>query len=213
MSTVVEPEAKTEAKTYSLTGTLLEACTCNVLCPCWIGEDPDGGTCDSVLAYHIEAGQIRGVDVSGLTVAGIVHIPGNVLAGNWKIFRVVDEGATPEQVRALADAFTGKLGGPLADLAGLIGEELGMLQVPISYQLEGGNGSLVIEGKVKAVMSPYKSLYGETTTLRDSVFSTIPGSPAWVAKATEFSLDVPEHGFKVSLSGGNAIQGTFHMEA
>jgi hypothetical protein len=28
---------------YELEGSLLEVCTCNVLCPCWIGEDPDGG--------------------------------------------------------------------------------------------------------------------------------------------------------------------------
>ena len=39
---------------YALEGTLLEACNCNVLCPCRIGEDPDNGTCDSVIAYHID---------------------------------------------------------------------------------------------------------------------------------------------------------------
>jgi hypothetical protein len=50
---------------YSLEGTLLEVCSCNVLCPCWIGEDPDGGECDSVVAYHIDSGQITGLDVSG----------------------------------------------------------------------------------------------------------------------------------------------------
>ena len=33
---------------YSLVGTLIEACSCGVNCPCWIGEDPDGGTCSSV---------------------------------------------------------------------------------------------------------------------------------------------------------------------
>src|SRR5881409_603808 len=34
---------------YELEGSLLEVCTCNVLCPCWIGEDPDGGDCLSVV--------------------------------------------------------------------------------------------------------------------------------------------------------------------
>jgi hypothetical protein len=32
---------------YQLEGTLLEACSCGVLCPCWIGEDPDDGECYS----------------------------------------------------------------------------------------------------------------------------------------------------------------------
>ena len=33
---------------YQLEGRLLEVCTCDMLCPCWVGEDPDGGTCDGV---------------------------------------------------------------------------------------------------------------------------------------------------------------------
>ena len=41
---------------YHLEGRLLEVCDCRVLCPCWIGEDPDNGTCDTVLAYHFDAG-------------------------------------------------------------------------------------------------------------------------------------------------------------
>lgn len=212
MSVAIGTKGKTSAKAYVLEGTLLEACSCNILCPCWIGEDPDRGYCDAALAYHIEHGQINGVDVSGLTAMVVAHIPGNGLAGNSKVFRLVDDRATPEQLEALTTAFLGKLGGPLADLAGLVGEEAGFALVPISYGLVGGEGTLVVEGKVKAVIAPYKSAYGTTTTLRDSIFSTIPGSPAWVAKALEFSVDVPEAGFKWKFSGANAIQGTFHME-
>src|SRR2546421_6318275 len=69
---------------YDLDGSLLEVCSCDVLCPCWIGEDPDNGTCESVVAYHFDSGTIRGVDVGGLTLASAVLIPGNVLEGNWK---------------------------------------------------------------------------------------------------------------------------------
>ena len=69
---------------YDIEGRLLEVCTCNVLCPCWVGEDPDGGTCDSALAWHVDSGSIDGVDVAGLTVALSVHIPGNVLTpASW----------------------------------------------------------------------------------------------------------------------------------
>ncbi len=51
---------------YQLEGSLLEVCSCDVLCPCWIGEDPDQGTCDAVVAYHFDKGTINGVDVGGL---------------------------------------------------------------------------------------------------------------------------------------------------
>src|SRR3954467_11746473 len=64
---------------YDLEGTLLEVCDCEVLCPCWIGEDPDGGSCSAVNAYRLERGTIRGVDVSGLNFVRVVLIPGNVL--------------------------------------------------------------------------------------------------------------------------------------
>ena len=43
---------------YQLEGRILEVCDCNVLCPCWIGEDPDNGTCDAVVAYHVDKGTV-----------------------------------------------------------------------------------------------------------------------------------------------------------
>ncbi len=48
-----------------------------MLCPCWIGEDPDNGTCESVLAYDFDKGEIDGLDVSGVTFAMAGRIPGN----------------------------------------------------------------------------------------------------------------------------------------
>ena len=60
---------------YKLDGRLLEVCTCNVLCPCWVGEDPDGGTCDGTLAWHVDKGTVDGVDVTGRTIAILCHIP------------------------------------------------------------------------------------------------------------------------------------------
>lgn len=52
---------------YQLEGRILEVCNYKVVCLCWIGEDPDKGTCDSVLAYHFDSGSIEGVDVAELT--------------------------------------------------------------------------------------------------------------------------------------------------
>ena len=60
-------------------------------------EDPDLGECFAIIAYGLDQGRIRGVDVSGLNLVLIAHIPGNVLAGNWEIVALVDERATPEQ--------------------------------------------------------------------------------------------------------------------
>jgi hypothetical protein len=203
----------TTATAYRFEGTLLEACNCGVLCPCWIGEDPDNGTCDAITAHHIDRGEAGGVDVSGLTWVSVVFIPGNVLAGKWRRVCYVDEKATPEQVRALADAFQGRLGGPLADLAGLVGEEVGVYQAPIENTLVDGAGTLRVGDRVTVVAQPYHGPDGSVTTLRDSIFSTVPGSPAYVSKASEVSAAVPEHGFVWSYSGSNAIQADFNIAA
>jgi len=204
-----ETSVETEeiASGYQFQGTLLEACNCDVLCPCWIGEDPDNGTCSSVVAYHFDKGRIRGVDVSGLTLANVVFIPGNILAGNWKAALLVDENADDEQLQAIVDAFSGKLGGPLADLAQLIGEVLEVRRVPISHEVAEGRGRLSVgDDTVVAEMEPYRGPDGSVTVLQNSIFSTVPGSPAWVGKAERFAVNLPEHGWTYEFEGRNAIQ-------
>ena len=139
---------------YLLEGSLLEACPCNVLCPCWIGEDPDLGECYSFVAYHIDSGQVGGLDVSGHSLVMVAYIPGNVLAGNWEEVILVDDRASPAQRDALIKVFTGQLGGPMADFAQLIGTVKGVESVPISHQVQGGVGTLSIPGIVEAEMEP-----------------------------------------------------------
>src|SRR5262245_1792058 len=39
---------------YEVESQLLEVSTCNILCPCWVGEDPDNGTCDGLLGWNPE---------------------------------------------------------------------------------------------------------------------------------------------------------------
>lgn len=199
---------------YQLDGRILEVCDCGVLCPCWIGEDADNGTCDAVVAYHIDSGKIDGVDVTGRTIALIGHIPGNILQGNWKELLVVDDGASQEQQDALVNAWTGKLGGPLGDLAQLVGELVGVERASVSFEVTGGKGLLKIGSLTEAEMEPYLGPTGLTTTLNESVFSTIPGSPAYVGKALSYKRSTEQYGLRnVDLQGHNAIQGEFHFEA
>jgi hypothetical protein len=196
---------------YELEGSLLEVCTCNVLCPCWIGEDPDGGDCLSGVAYHFDHGTIRGVDVSGLTVASAVHIPGNVLAGNWKQVLYVDDGADEEQYEAIVAMMTGELGGPLGDLAQLVGERVAIERAPMSHSIVDGAGSLKVGDVITADMHPYRGPDGSTTTLQNSIFSTVPGSPAYVGVADHQKVDIPQHGLTWEAENRNAIQSDWKM--
>jgi hypothetical protein len=211
--TMTEALGEETRAAYSLQGSLIEACSCNVNCPCWIGEDPDLGECFAIVAYGLDRGEIRGVDVSGLNLVLICHIPGNVLAGNWQVVAIVDERGSEEQRNAMIEAFTGKLGGPLADLwEALIGEVKGVEFLPISHEVEDGKGSLRIGDVVETDMEPYRGPDGSITTLQNSVFSTVPGSPAWIAKAGVNRVDLGRYGMSWEYSGRNAIQSEWKME-
>lgn len=196
---------------YQLEGRLLEVCTCNILCPCWVGEDPDGGTCDGVLAWHVDQGTVDGTDVSGHTLVILTHIPGNILQGNWRVRVYVDDQATPEQKDALLNVWTGKLGGPVADLAQLVGEVIAVEQVPITFEVKGVNGNLKVGTAIDASLKPFQGATGKETALHDTVFTTIPGSPAYVGKADHYRVNAPE--FQIDLQGHNAVSGAFRFVA
>jgi hypothetical protein len=200
---------------YELEGQLLEVCTCNTLCPCWVGEDPDGGTCDGVLSWHVEKGSINGTNVDGRTFTILTHIPGNILDGNWRVVVYIDDGATDEQQQALLDVWTGKLGGPIADLAQLVGEVLAVERAPTTFQVEGKGiaGRFVIGQAIDAELEPFVGATGEPTALHDTIFTTIPGSPAYAGKASHYKVDAAQHGFEIDLEGHNAVSGTFRFVA
>lgn len=210
---ITEEQRASTSLVYDLEGTLLEACSCGVLCPCWVGADPDDGSCDSFNAYRFERGTILGIDVSGLSFINVCQIPGNVLTpGSWRVVSFVDDRATDEQFRAIIDAYHGRLGGPLADLAGLVGEVVAVERAPIVHETRAGKGTLRIGEAVFAEMEPFRSPDGETiTTLRDSLFSTVPGSPAYVARAGQHRVNLPQHGMVWSFEGRNAIQSDYRI--
>ena len=200
---------------YEIEGRLLEVCTCNVLCPCWVGEDPDNKTCDTVIAWGIDKGRIDGVAVDGLIMAVSAHIPKNILIPkSWKAVVFVDDRSTKEQEGALLRLFTGQLGGAVADLAGLIGEVVAVERAPITFTVEDGKGRLKIGSRVDAEMAPFIGATGKPTTLAETVFSTIPGSPVYASKASKYKRDGTDHGIpSVDLKDHNALQGHFRFAA
>jgi len=194
---------------YAVEGRLLEVCNCNVLCPCWVGEDPDNGTCDGLLVWRIDRGKIDGRDVTGHTIAILTHIPGNILKGNWKVRIYVDDAATEEQKDSLLAVWSGKLGGPIADLSKLISEVMSVEQVPINFDVHGADGRLTIGASIEADQQAVKGATGAPTALHDTIFTTIPGSPAYAGKASHYRASVP--GFEIDLRGHNAVSGSFRF--
>src|SRR5205807_282510 len=98
--------------------------------------------------------------------------------------------------------------------AKLVGEVLAVQRAPISFHVKEGLGTLKVGSVVDAVMAPYKGPGDQVTTLNNSVFSTIPGSPAYVSKASTYKRNTKDVGLRnVDLKDHNAIQGTFRFVA
>ena len=198
---------------YTLEGRLLEVCDCRTLCPCWVGEDPDNGTCDTIISWHFDQGTIEGIDVSGLTLAAVAHVPGNILQGNWTAAVYLDDKVTKAQEDALLAVYTGKKGGPIADLAKLVGKVVSVEKVPVTFTVQGGHGTIKLGDAGYAELEPYKSASGQTTTLTDTVFSTVPGAPVFVGKASTYRSKNALVGIDLDIKGHNALQSTFVFQS
>ena len=198
---------------YHLEGRLLEVCNCNVLCPCWIGEDPDNGTCDTIVAWRIDKGTVDGVDVGGNTIAAVAHVPGNILQGNWTAAIFVDDKASPAQEKALLKVYTGEAGGPVADLAKLIGKVVSVERAPITFAVNEGRGTLAIGSDYYAELDSYKGATGGQTVLQDTIFSTVPGAPVFVGKAPRYRSKNKAIGIDLDIKGHNALQSVFKFDA
>lgn len=198
---------------YHLEGRPLEVCDCRVLCPCWIGEDPDNGTCDTIVGWHFDKGTVENVDVAGSTIVAVAHIPGNILQGNWRAAIYINDTASKEQEEALLKVYTGKLGGPVADLVSLIGEVVSVERAPIVFDVRGGKGTIKVGDVAYAELEPYTGATGGATTLIDTVFSTVPGAPVFVGKSPHYRSKNKTLGIDLDLQGHNALQSVFQFDA
>ena len=72
-----------------------------------------------------------------------------------------------------------------------------------------GRGTLRIADAGFAEFEPYRGPDGSVTTLADTIFSTVPGAPVFVGKATRYESKNPKLGHDLDMTGHNALQSTF----
>jgi len=124
---------------WNLKGSYVETCSCELMCPCNLSFD-HGATydfCRVCLVFNILEGDVDGTDIGGRKVAIVADTPKVMTEGNWKLGVFVDEEASDEQLEKLVGVFSGELGGPMAALAPLIGEMLGVERAPIEVTDDG----------------------------------------------------------------------------
>jgi hypothetical protein len=178
------------------------------VCPCWIGNSPDGGECTGVFAWEIEAGTIDGVDVAGLLAVSVSHHGGPRDEAKQRVMIFVDDRATRVQADALAAAFSGRLGGPLQELGDLLGELVGVERAPITLRREGRLTTLTVDGQIKVEGTTREGPSGPMT-LKDGKLTKVLGSPAEIGESGHFRVSLAAHAMDLDVTGRSTMSGRF----
>jgi hypothetical protein len=150
--------------------------------------------------------------VGGCDFVRVFDILGNPrVPGSWRQVVVVDERASDGQVTAILDAYSGGYGGPLADLARLVGETLGVERARISYSVAHGSGTIRAGRLVSVSVTAFRGADGAVTTLHDSLMASVPRAPAYIAKANDHSVALERYGFAWAFEGRSAIQSAYSV--
>lgn len=161
------------AAKWQISGEYLETCSCDYVCPCMLtnlAARPTHGTCEFAMVFEVARGRYEAVTLDGLRFAILGHTPDVMGAGNWSVGLVVDERATASQTEAITAVASGQAGGPLAALAPLITNFLGVERKPIRIEGTGQRRSASIPGLldqalegVESAAKPGEPLYLDNT--------------------------------------------------
>ena len=189
---------------WSIAGSYVETCNCDVVCPCTasLSFGATNDDCRVVLVFHVKDGEVDGVDVGGLTVAAVAETPKVMTEGNWRLGVFIDAAASDEQAEKLGSVFSGALGGPMEALGPLVGENLGVERAPIEVREDGLKHSVRIGDAVDFEVEDIVSFgveSGEPARLV-GIFHPV-GPDLTVAHATRSRIDA----FGISYEGKAAF--------
>jgi hypothetical protein len=158
---------------WKIKGDFVLSCNCTVFCPCVISlgqHEPTEGTCHAWAGAHIEEGHHEDTDLAGINVGLILDIPGRLARGNWTAALFVDDKASAMAVKGLTRIFTGRVGGTTHLLSILVGQFLGVRQVPISYETQGETRIVRIEKYVDGAITPVRGKGEGNVVIRNSEY-------------------------------------------
>lgn len=198
---------------WRVSGTYFENCSCDMVCPCTTSSmslPGDTERCLVTLFFNVASGEVDGLDVSGLTVAIVGDAPQLMSEGSWRVGVVIDAAANDEQAQALGGVFSGALGGPMAGLAPLIGEQLGVERAPIEYVDDGRRHSVRVGDLIDVEIEDWVPPGGEEVATITGM--TVPmGATLTMARATRSRVSA--FGLDFSNTGKNGHSAPFAWAA
>lgn len=133
---------------WQLIGTGFEFCNCQPGCTCNFSGFPTSadGSCKAAVLARIQTGRCGSVDLSGIDAVAILDWPKAIHDGNGRAVFVVPPEVSDAQLGALAQIFTGQLGGmPWAILGGTYAVA-GVVRAPVAVTDNGLHSGFAIPG-------------------------------------------------------------------
>lgn len=195
---------------WSLSGTYLESCNCEAICPCRrVGGRGGGrstfGVCEGALSWAIERGHADDVDLAGLAAVLALRYDDDEPGSPWDFFLYLDDRADEPQRAALEAIFTGARGGTaLAQFPWAFkpSRQLGVRAVPIevdrSPRRRWFRAGEYVEVRV-----------GEPVADQEPVTCVIPGHHRSGTEYLTEVLRVRDRPLAFELNGRCAYQSTF----
>lgn len=152
---------------WRITGTYYAPCSCNVGCPCTLGElQADQGWCSGGLTMDIRSGNIDGVNVGGTKVSLNVDWPAGMLSGDGTGRLYFDPAVSQQQRAALEAVLTGKRGGVFEAIGALVPSIRPSKEARINIQKDSEDVTRITVGDFgELVVKPLRGANGQPTRL------------------------------------------------
>jgi hypothetical protein len=197
---------------WSVQGTYIEACNCEVACPCIFFSPPTEGECKVVVGWHVDKGRHSDTSLDGLNAALIAYARGNMKDGGWKVALYLDERGDDKQRAALQGIFSGADGGHIANLGPLIGQVLGARPAKITFERGAKDRfRFQVEGAASTEFEPIQGQGGAPSEIKGHPLAVSPGQPVTVSRASH--LKIGDYGISCDIAGRNAFFAPFAYQA
>jgi hypothetical protein len=195
---------------WEISGTYLESCNCDAICPCRsVGGRRGGrstyGICLGALSWAVQRGHLGDVDLAGLGAVLVMRYDDDEPGSPWTFYLYVDERGDDRQREALVRIFTGEEGGtPSKQFPWAFKESdmLGWRAAPIEIDHERRRGWFRVEDRVTLrIRGPVAD--------QEPVTCLIPGHDREGEELWADTLNVDQGPLSFELTGNCAYESTF----
>jgi hypothetical protein len=195
---------------WQISGSYLEACNCEAICPCRrIGGRAGGrstyGECLGALSWVVVEGSADGVDLAGMKAVLVSRYHDDEPGSPWTYALFVDANGNDEQRQGMTDILTGRLGGTPHEQFPWVFKDahlLGVEALDIEIDHTPGRGWYRAAGRFEVRMrEPFPD--------QEPVTCIIPGHHRQGRELISDSIDVSAGPLEFALSGRCGYESSF----